>query len=810
MILKKNWSNSSFFSLLCLLSIAYGFSTANNSKVAETICSVEAVEIVANGQPITASEQVLIKEIAQLPKKSSLSLSNNQLIKTAIQRLYQQGYVVDIKAVLLQKKASIKLQIHLLDQYPYLSAIQWKGITEKEGKELINQISLQIGTLLTPSVVKKTTYIIQNHFLSQGFANTKVMIDQKSIPFKEGKLCFQITKGDKVYIKKVIFKGNKYMTSRQLTKLLPYTKQPINTSQKLQKALLPSLKRLEPLTVLSHVWRFLRPNVFVEATLIQEVNYLKQHYQSKGFIGIDISYELTNQRGGATILFKISEGAQYKIGRIVWKGNNLLSSSKLNKTLSIKQGDVFNPIYWQEQPQVGTAAHNIYNLYAKKRFFLASFRSVIVPKHNEVVDLVIYLKEKQAPTINKITINKDVEINLDIVHMILKQNGLEKGKKITTSKLQACCHHMATSGLFEPEKIQLTPEYTSATSATLVCSLKAKSSKLEVFGELDIPENITMGGGFSNLDYLKILQGKKPKGGGQKLSLHFKHLFNPKLAPFFEVSFENPWIYLGKIPITFGATYSVSPKKKGVSIDFGKNWNRGHYRYKCKTIISQKTNPVFTSIPTCIIHLSRHSTNHLLYPTQGIISTLEIKGSKYINNDLNLNCLQGDHSCTKFLQVSLLSLPQPCTIKHTISGGLSYTNLAVNKPYFKFFLGGGESWYIKSTNPYADNCYVPLRGYNDASIGLLQKYNLYPKWQCYFMQNIELRYPFGKPTHSYGLLFLDAGYTGGMANLASGISFGIGYRIQTLLGIVGFDVGFPLLGKKKRKPKIHFYWRGAL
>ncbi len=860
--LKSTRKHIFFFYFLC---ITCRVAIAGNQKV-EDYYWVEAVEIVTNGQLITVNEQEKIKKIAQ--QGGSLIFELDQAIKNATKRLQKNGYKASIEVIKQQEK--IKLQIKLLDTYPELSTVQFKGITEEEEEKLISQITQEIGTLftteekekvisqisqeigtlltteekrklisqilqerdtpltieeeeklisqilqerdplltieeeeelisqitlekyilLTPSTIKRASQIIRNHFLEEGFANIKLLINKKTPSFK-------ITKGNKVYIKNITFEGNEHCTNLELANLLTaeksignklqyilYSLRDLSPTQAMEtlKGIPSSLYNLSPITATSYIWYFFRPKAFVKKTLDKEVNNLIQYYQSKGFADVEISckiYKLKKEEDRFKISFKVKEGQRYKIGSIVWEGNKLFKASELNEALDIKEGDIYNPIHLQEQLNPNGAS-NLHRIYTKKEWDLTPIGLSGI-RCDDKVNLVLKIKELPAPTINKINI--DANIDPLTVRAMLKQNGLEEGAKMTREKLQASGYYMATSGLFEPEEIKFITKELEDGSINLECCFKSPPLAYALAGVLDYPK--LEGKAYSSrFDLKKIFKGKM-MSGKDEVSLEIKGSLNTFVDKslcsypaqpgehFVSLSYKNDWVLFGEHFYTFGCGIGNRP-----FIYLGTKWNKEYYRYiariEAKAKLKEWKKPIKGwKEPTIALNCKRDSTNDLLYPTKGDIIELEP------TLDINDNKIKIVGNYSFFKTTSFSPSLRPFTIKSSSSMGGNFIGNSLES----FSFGARGTFEEFSTN------FVPLRGYRINNKIALNK----GAGEYYFKQSFELRYPIGNPTTNYVFSFVDMGLIGGsqLLNYKTGGSFGIGYRylIRNFLIVRDIKIG---------------------
>lgn len=818
----------------CIGLIPYTTPLANTSKVCSGKFFVESIEIISpDGHQVDVQEVEAIKKIAKLPEKTSVKLPDDQLFRSASNRLFLQGYVVNIHTIEVEHSQAIKLQIRILQKLAKIDSITWEGIEQSEEEELLNIIPCKTSTFLVPYHKKEALPIIEAYFKQKGFPHIQVKLHETSATDNQTNLCFLVDKGEKIYVRRVVCRGNHHLPTQELTKQMPIIKARIKKFKHLIKKLCTWSVGLEGL---GHIIQFFTGTPLVINQLDQDINWIKNYYQSKGFIDIAITYEVVyKEKGYADIILKIVEGPQYTIGNITSQGDTVYEDHALNKFLGIKSGNVFDLVSLQKK----TARQGLYaaieKFYDAKGYSLVSFNIKTYKNENNRVDLAIEIQKKPQLVINKIVIHKDLPIDFN-VRKVLQQNGLQEGKAITHKKLESCRDSLIHTDLFVPEKILFIPEQEEDGKVDLICKLFVKRPQPIVSGGFegwDGTASIVM----PNIDIKKFLQHKKPCVGSQKLFLQFnQNLANVvkfwRLPRFlsdtkrkFALSFQdtiNPF----SNPITIGLDVFASPSTKntqseftkGVAINTTTKWGSQTHFSELRTAlgfhtidvenirlnISQSQEEVNENIKQCPLSIDyvKYKVNDLCYPTKGSSLSVGLKLSLSPRQALRANYgrLVGSYSVYK--QTPLIpGWKHPLTIKWKSSAGVS--SFDSTSPIGRFYLGSRDGEHLDDS---LDRHYISLRGYSSKNIAITSPGAQYEGGSCFFMQSIEVRYPLEKSIPSYALLFIDCACSSQSLTKplsSGGVSVGIGFRTKTPLGILGFDLAWPLVGEKGWLPKLH-------
>lgn len=809
----------------------------NQIAAQPTYLYIQTIEVVdVNQKKLSLEGQQRIKKIAQIPDKIT-SAYLEKLPQKATYLLFLQGYVADLTYTQSQTH-HLKIKIRILKRLDKIRYVQFKGIKKSEKKALLALIPFKKDHFLLPHHKHEALTAIENHFKYQGFPHVHVLLKQAHSKKHQTVLRFEIEKNKKIYIDKVTFVGNHHLAKLKLATQLIYAQERIkNFTHLFQKLFTWSIGTQG----LSHLIRFMQGTPLVEAYLMHDIAALKQCYHTKGFVEVAIDYHVTyTKKNKANVTFLIKEGTPYQFGgHITWQGNHIYSEHELNKWIGLKKGQVLNWVKLQNKIYGKAHSKSIQSLYEKKNYTLTAIDIQMHKVGTKAINLIIKLKAQPQPIIHKIVIHQDIPLSFNVAN-ILRQNGLKKGAAIAELKLKNARAILAKTGLFLPESINFYREKISDKKENLICSLevnyKKKGSTILGFQNWDG----VLGVRLKNIDLKKFLQGKKLWVGSQKLSLQINQNLT-KLIKFWEInelfsdrkskfilSFEDLLSSLS-IPIKVGADAWVINNakdeahefKKGSSLHMGAMWSNESGMHTLEGLLSAESTQVGNlKISSREIIASGnlkqlmaqatytfHNLNNPLYPTQGNKLHIQANLFHYLSAHPLLKAtypyLKSTYS--KYFELGPIPhLKQTITLKCETSAGL--TNLNTSSPIGKFFLGELN----RETHLYSSlaSDYIRLRGYKNEDIPVNNLSNRIYRGGAYFlMQSGEIRYPLKKSKEAYLLLFIDGACTADaltQPDLAYALSMGLGFRIQTPLGMLGFNFGWPLVHKKNWLPSPDF------
>ena len=244
-----------------------------------------------------------------------------EAITEAIHKLWDQGLFSDIDIRVTRiYEGKIYLEL-VLQERPRLSKYALKGVKKGDANDIRESIRLIKGKVVTENLIVNTENIIKNHFVDKGFLNVEVdtKMDNDSTLPNNVILKFNVNKGKKVKIAKIIFRGNEEVKNGKLSRSMKETKQ-------------------------RQWWRVWKTSKFLDYEYEADKKALIAKYNQMGYrdarILSDTIYKVNKRL--INIEVNLEEGRKYYFRNIEWVGNTKYSSVVLDKILGIKKGDVYD------------------------------------------------------------------------------------------------------------------------------------------------------------------------------------------------------------------------------------------------------------------------------------------------------------------------------------------------------------------------------------------------------------------------------------------------------------------------------------
>jgi outer membrane protein insertion porin family len=247
----------------------------------------------------------------------------DSMLDRDIRNLYTTGLFefIQIKRQAIDER-DYNLVIEVTPKFRVL-AVRYEGNKKVRTARLEKETKTRPNTALDERQVKEDSEKIREYYQKEGFNQVSVTYKiERDRASGFGSIVFRIIEGPKVKIKEVRFVGNAHIKSKALRGEM-------------------DTKRWWFLSWLMGTGRF------KDDDFSDDLDKLRDYYREHGYLDVDIPEDkvvFDYPRPDRLILvIHVSEGRQYRIGRITFSGNRLHSSVLLRRVVRQKSGAVFAP-----------------------------------------------------------------------------------------------------------------------------------------------------------------------------------------------------------------------------------------------------------------------------------------------------------------------------------------------------------------------------------------------------------------------------------------------------------------------------------
>jgi len=217
----------------------------------------------------------------------------------------------DIEVLAEAVEGGIKVTFKVTES-PVIEQIVFKGNRKISRKKLMRDMEIKVGDILQHHLLKLDEDHALELYHKKGYANAEVRAEAS----RGGTVVtFHVQENPRVYIRKILFVGNKSVKKRKLRKQIQ------------------SRRR----RFFFFGGRYDREKVQADAFALQE------YYREQGWLDAvaahEVIYDARKRR--ITLLMRVVEGQRYRVGRIDVEGNTLFATREIRARLRLRRGKPF-------------------------------------------------------------------------------------------------------------------------------------------------------------------------------------------------------------------------------------------------------------------------------------------------------------------------------------------------------------------------------------------------------------------------------------------------------------------------------------
>jgi outer membrane protein insertion porin family len=380
-----------------------------------------------------------------------------------IRAIYKLGHFQDVKAAIEQSDKGTVLVYTVLEK-AIVRDITFEGNKEITTEKLKEALEFRQNAVFSAKDLAKSVIKIKKMYGDEGYYLAEVQTRTKNSSASELTVSLTIVEGEKILIKEIRFDGSKAFSDRKLKGIM-------ETKEKWFMSWLTGA------------------GTYKEEVLKNDSLLISDHYLNNGYINIKVGEPVVKMNETKTALdvtIGITEGEQFSIGEIGFKGELLEPAADLRKKLKSEPGELFNRSMLRTDIGVLTDA------YGDKGYAFATINpQTRLDNEKKLVDMTFDIEKGELVSIERINVSGNPKTRDKVIRreMRITENGLYSATGLKRSK-----QNLMNLGFFE--------------EANIATAKGSASNKLNV--NVDVKEKATgtfsIGGGYSSLDGL-IAQG---------------------------------------------------------------------------------------------------------------------------------------------------------------------------------------------------------------------------------------------------------------------------------------------------------------
>lgn len=691
-----------------------------------------------------------------------------------IRTIFKLGYFRDVKAESDPATGGVTLTYVVVEK-PVVREVKIEGAKEIGIEKVREALDIKANSIYSPKDLAKGIKKVKKLYSDEGYYLAEVDGKTEKVSDTELNLLIKLKEGDKVLIQTITFEGNKAFPPKKLKKVM-------ETSEKWWLSWLTGA------------------GTYKEEVLKNDAALIADLYMNNGYVNVKVGepkVELLPDKKGLTVHIGITEGDQFRLGTLGFKGDLLVGTDELAKKLKEKTGELFS------RSNLRTDVFALSDFYADKGYAFANASpqtKVNAEKH--IIDITFEMEKGEIVNIDRINITGNSKTRDKVVRREVK---LAEGELFNGTAIKKSKQNLMNTGFFEEANIT-TAKGSATNKVDLNIEVKEKPTG-----------TFSIGAGYSSLDGI-IGQGSVQQanflGLGLKLSAAASfgsksQTYNLGLTdPYF---LDTKWTVGADVYRTERQYLDYTRRATGgdIKAGFPINDTLGTfwiYKYEEKeifdesqgllenihvgTIIAPDPHSTTSSITGS---LSRNTTDYRMDPSTGSFSTLSVEFAGVGGTNRFLRAL-AEH--TYFYPVGWGTVA-------SIHGSVGYI-ADLGKPVpldEKFYLGGIGTLRGYSTRTVSPNKANPLTTTDFLGKGTFTESRVYTGGETEAVVNLEYNVPLIKEAGLKGVLFVDAGnayptfrqsFSSYLDSPAVLMSYGAGIRWFSPIGPLRLEYGIPV------------------
>lgn len=374
-----------------------------------------------------------------------------------IRAIYKLGYFQDVK-VLKEQSDKGTVLVYSVVEKAIVREIAFVGNKELTTEKLKEALEFRQNSVFSAKDLAKSVAKIKKMYGDEGYYLAEIKTQTKLSPPSDLAVTLTVNEGEKILIKDIRLDGNKAFSDSKLKGIM-------ETKEKWFMSWLTG------------------SGTYKEEVLKNDALLLADHYLNNGYINIKVGEPTAKLNGAKTSLdvyIGITEGEQYRIGEIGFKGDLIDPAADLQKKLKSEPGQIFN------RSTLRTDIGVLTDLYGDKGYAFATINpQTRLDNDKKTVDMTFDIEKGELVSIERINIGGNPKTRDKVVRreMRVTESGLYSASGIKRSK-----QNLMNLGYFE--------------EANIATAKGSASNKLNV--NVDVKEKPTgtfsIGGGYSSLD----------------------------------------------------------------------------------------------------------------------------------------------------------------------------------------------------------------------------------------------------------------------------------------------------------------------
>lgn len=350
---------------------------------------------------------------------------NDSSLAASIKALYATENFADIQS----RVEGGKLRFDVIER-PTIAEVTFEGnkLIPKEGLEQgLKNAGLSAGDVLKQSTLQGVANELQQQYVSQGYYNSNIEVDQTVLDGNRVKLDVRFVEGKPAKVVDINIIGNKHFSDEEIKDVF-------------------AVKESSWTRLLS------KSDRYAQEKLAASLESLKALYQNDGYVRFSVDNAVLNiseDKSSVFIEVSLSEGEQYQFGEVNFLGKPTFENSELKELVSFASNEKYS------QAKLDETTASLKRRYGNEGYYLAQIRPV--PRINDdtkMVDVDYYIDPARPIYVRRINFTGNIKTQDEVLRREMRQ--LE-GTLSSNDKIQLSRTRLMRTGFFKNVTVDVKP-----------------------------------------------------------------------------------------------------------------------------------------------------------------------------------------------------------------------------------------------------------------------------------------------------------------------------------------------------------------
>jgi outer membrane protein insertion porin family len=374
-----------------------------------------------------------------------------------IRAIYKLGHFQDVQALREDSDKGVVL-VYSVKEKAIVREITFEGNKELSTEKLKEALEFRQNSVFSSKDLAKSVAKIKKLYGDDGYYLADIQPLSKNNASGDVTVTFKIVEGDKILIKEIHIDGNKAFSTGKLKGVM-------ETKEKWFLSWLTGA------------------GTYKEDVLKNDAMLISDFYLNHGYVNIKVgepTIKLNETKTALEVTLGITEGDQYRIGDIGFKGELVDPAATLRKKLKSEPGEVFN------RSILRTDIGALTDVYGDKGYAFATINPLTrLDSEKKTIDITFDVEKGELVTIERINIAGNPKTRDKVIR---REVRVIENELYSSTGLKRTKQNLMNLGYFE--------------EANVATSKGSTGNKLNV--NVDVKEKPTgtfsIGGGYSSLD----------------------------------------------------------------------------------------------------------------------------------------------------------------------------------------------------------------------------------------------------------------------------------------------------------------------